>query len=245
MRLFGLIGYPLSHSFSKEYFARKFAAEGIRDCRYENFSIPQITAFPLLLEQHPDLEGVNVTIPYKEQVIPYLDAMNDAARQIGAVNCIQIREGKKKGFNTDVIGFKQSLLPLLGPRHRKALILGTGGGAKAVAYVLHQLKIPFYYVSRKKKLPGTLQYDELDAPLLKTHTLIVNTTPLGMSPQVEAAPPIPYELLTAQHLLYDLIYNPDRTLFLQRGAAAGASIKNGYEMLVLQAEASWDIWNAL
>jgi len=242
MKVFGLIGYPLSHSFSKGFFAEKFQKEGISDCIYENFPLEDISQFPALLEQQPDLRGLNVTIPYKEAVLPWLDELSPAAEQIKAVNCIQFHEGIRIGFNTDVMGFKRSLQPLLKPHHTNALVLGTGGAAKAVMFVLQELNIPYTVVSRRAH-DGIITYDTLDKDIMTAHTIIINTSPLGMYPQVDAAPPIPYELITKHHLLYDLIYNPAETLFLKQGAAKGAAIKNGHEMLVLQAEASWDIWN--
>jgi len=242
MKVFGLIGYPLSHSFSKGFFAEKFQKEGINDCIYENFSLEDISQFPALLEQQPDLCGLNVTIPYKEAVLPWLDELSPAAEQIKAVNCIQFHEGIRIGFNTDVMGFKRSLQPLLKPHHTNALVLGTGGAAKAVMFVLQELNIPYTVVSRRAH-DGVITYNMLDKDIIAAHTIIINTSPLGMYPQVDAAPPIPYELITKHHLLYDLIYNPAETLFLKQGAAKGAAIKNGHEMLVLQAEASWDIWN--
>ena len=242
MKVFGLIGYPLSHSFSKGFFAEKFQKEGINDCIYENFSLEDISQFPALLEQQPDLRGLNVTIPYKEAVLPWLDELSPAAEQIKAVNCIQFHDGLRIGFNTDVMGFKRSLQPLLKPHHTNALVLGTGGAAKAVMFVLQELNIPYTVVSRRAH-DGVITYNMLDKDIIAAHTIIINTSPLGMYPQVDAAPPIPYELITKHHLLYDLIYNPAETLFLKQGAAKGAAIKNGHEMLVLQAEASWDIWN--
>ncbi|UPK71306.1 shikimate dehydrogenase family protein [Chitinophaga filiformis] len=242
MKVYGLIGYPLSHSFSKGFFAEKFAREGIRDCMYESFPIPEIGELPALIAQYPDLQGLNVTIPYKQVVMPYLDEMSPAAAQIGAVNCIRFKNGRKTGYNTDAIGFRRSLEPLLKSYHNKALVLGTGGAAKAVQYVLENLNIPYKLVSRKASA-DSVSYEQLDASIMASHTLIINTTPLGMYPNVDAAPALPYELLTDKHLLYDLIYNPAVTAFLQQGADRGATIKNGHEMLILQAEASWEIWN--
>jgi shikimate dehydrogenase len=242
MKVFGLIGYPLSHSFSKGFFAEKFRKEGINDAIYENFPLEDISQFPALLEQQPNLRGLNVTIPYKEAVLPWLDELSPAAEQIKAVNCIQFHEGIRIGFNTDVMGFKRSLQPLLKPHHTNALVLGTGGAAKAVMFVLQELNIPYTVVSRSAQT-GLITYDALDKDIMAAHTIIINTSPLGMYPQTDAAPPIPYDLISKHHLLYDLIYNPAETLFLQKGAAKGAAIKNGHEMLVLQAEASWDIWN--
>jgi len=241
MKVYGLIGYPLSHSFSKGFFAEKFQREGITGCVYENFPLASISELPALLER-TDLHGINVTIPYKEAVLPFLDELSPAAEQIKAVNCIRFHEGKRTGFNTDVIGFKRSLLPLIKPHHTHALVLGTGGAAKAVMFVLEELNIPFTVVSRSAQ-PGTVAYEAVDATVIEMHTIIINTSPVGMYPQTDAAPVLPYDAITRHHLLYDLIYNPAETLFLQKGAAQGAAIKNGHEMLVLQAEASWEIWN--
>ena len=243
MRLFGLIGFPLSHSFSKGFFAEKFQREGITDCRYENFPIPTISEFQALWNDHPELEGMNVTIPYKQEVIPFLHHFSDAAKAIGAVNCIRRSGNELTGHNTDVIGFSRSLQPLLQPQHGKALILGVGGAAKAVKFALQQLGIAFTEVSRRDG-EGLLAYSAVNEAVMREHTLIINTTPLGMYPGVDAAPPIPYEFITADHLLYDLIYNPAETLFMKNGAERGAAVKNGHEMLILQAEASWEIWNA-
>jgi shikimate dehydrogenase len=242
MRLFGLIGYPLSHSFSKKYFAEKFEKEGITDCRYENFPIESIQEIPKLLKEHPNLEGLNVTIPYKEQVLPFLHSKNTIVEVINASNCITIRNGQLRGHNTDVAGFEQSLEPLLRPHHRKALILGTGGASKAVEYVLHKKDIACHYVSRKQQ-PGYFTYEQLTPELMADHTLVINTTPVGMYPSVKEAPPIPYEALTASHYLFDLVYNPAKTLFLKKGEERGAAIKNGEDMLLIQAEESWKIWN--
>jgi shikimate dehydrogenase len=242
MRLFGLIGYPLSHSFSKKYFAGKFEKEGFSDCRYENFPIETIHEIPKLLKEHPNLEGLNVTIPYKEQVLAFLHSKNTIVEAINASNCISIRNGHLRGHNTDVAGFEQSLEPLLRPHHNKAFILGTGGASKAVEYVLHKKNITCHYVSRKPQ-PGYFTYEQLTPELMADHTLIINTTPLGMYPSVNDGPPIPYETLTASHYLFDLVYNPSKTLFLQKGEGRGAAIKNGQDMLIIQAEESWKIWN--
>jgi shikimate dehydrogenase len=239
MKVYGLIGYPLSHSFSKGFFAEKFAKENIKDCTYETFPIPSIEEFNSL----PEVSGLNVTIPYKEVVIPYLDELSPAAADIQAVNCIRFENGVKTGYNTDAIGFRRSLEPLLKAHHTKALVLGTGGAAKAVQYVLRALDIPYKLVSRNASLKA-MAYSELTKTVMEEYTVIINTTPLGMYPNVDAAPEIPYELLTSHHLLYDLIYNPAVTSFLQKGADKGATTKNGHEMLILQAEASWEIWNS-
>ncbi|SHM06869.1 shikimate dehydrogenase [Chitinophaga jiangningensis] len=242
MKTYGLIGYPLSHSFSKGYFAEKFKKEAIADCEYENFPIADIATFPTLFHQQANLQGLNVTIPYKEVVIPFLDDLSDAARAIGAVNCIRLEEGRKIGYNTDVIGFTNSLKPLLKPHHTRALVLGTGGAAKAVMYALQQLQLPYTVVSRTASA-AAVAYTSLDKKIIEQNTLIINTTPLGMYPNVDAQPPIPYEFIGPQHLLYDLVYNPPVTRFLQLGEEKGAAIKNGHEMLILQAEAAWEIWN--
>lgn len=241
MNLYGLIGFPLSHSFSQRYFTEKFLREGIPDCRYELFPIDQMDAFPALWEMHADLKGVNVTIPYKEKVIPYLSSLSDVVQKTGACNCIKKTSKGLVGYNTDVIGFEQVLLRNLKPIHRKALVLGTGGAAKAVQYVLHKNGIAFMDVSRHAG-PGKMTYSELDKNLMRDHLLIVNTTPLGMYPQTNSAPDIPYELLTGDHFLFDLVYNPAKTLFLERGEAKGSFIQNGADMLAIQAEESWRIW---
>lgn len=243
MRRFGLLGYPLSHSFSQKYFTEKFAQLGLNDHVYENFSLPSIDALTEVLATKKDLCGFNITIPYKKQVIAFLDDATDVVQEIGACNCVQIRDGKLTGHNTDVVGFEQSLRPFLQPHHTRALILGTGGASAAVEYVLRKRGIAVQYVSRQAGA-NTLAYTDLDADLMHTHLLVINCTPLGMYPKLEECPDIPYEALTAQHHLYDLIYNPAETLFLQKGKAAGATLQNGAEMLVLQAEESWRIWNS-
>jgi shikimate dehydrogenase len=239
--LYGLIGYPLTHSFSPAYFQAKFAQLGV-DAAYKAFPLKIIDELPHLLAAHADLRGLNVTIPYKQAVIPYLRELDETAAKTGAVNCIAITGGKLKGYNTDVTGFLLSLRPLLRHCHRHALVLGTGGAFRAVTYVLDQLGISWQLVSRNKAF-GALTYEDVTPAIIKAHTLIINTTPLGMYPDVDAAPSIPYEALTSQHLLYDLIYNPPETRFLSLGKAQGATIKNGLEMLHLQADASWEIWS--
>lgn len=242
MRTFGLIGFPLSHSFSPGYFADKFEKENIRAASYGLFPLEKIDEVCSLLER--DIQGLNVTIPYKESVIPYLDGLDEEAEAIGAVNTIASRDGKWIGFNTDIYGFNTSLIPFLGDRLiEKALVLGSGGAAKAVVYGLNKLGIKPTLVSRSDK--GDLTYEDIDAAILDAHPLIINTTPLGMSPNIHTCPDIPYELLTEKHFLYDLVYNPKKTLFLNNGKQHGASIKNGYEMLCLQAEKSWSIWNQI
>jgi shikimate dehydrogenase len=237
---YGLIGYPLTHSFSPKWFMEKFAAEGI-DATYKAYPLENIESINDLLANYP-LRGLNVTIPYKTGVVDLLDHISAEVEVIGAVNCIDIRHGQRIGYNTDVIGFENSLKPLFQAHHTKALVLGTGGAAKAVNYVLDKLGIERTSVSRNKS-DDTLTYEELTEDIIAAHTLIINTTPLGMSPDVDVAPAIPYDVITGEHLLYDLIYNPEETKFLQLGREQGAVTKNGYEMLVLQADASWEIWN--
>jgi len=238
---YGIIGYPLTHSFSPAYFKKKFANLGI-DAIYEPFPLPGINEFPGLLMAYPSLAGLNVTTPYKEAVMPFLQEIDPVATEIGAVNCIVIKNGSAKGYNTDAKGFEESLNPLLNHYHTHALVLGTGGSSKAVAYALTQLGIPFQKVSRYKRL-GSFSYDELTPEIIAMYKLIINTTPLGMYPHIDAAPAIPYEGIGEHHLLYDLIYNPEETRFLAQGKAQGAVTKNGFEMLQLQAEASWVIWS--
>lgn len=242
MRNFGLIGYPLTHSFSKKYFAEKFRKEGITECKYENYSLESIEQYPELEQIVENLEGLNVTVPYKEQIIPFLDGLSEAAAKIKAVNCIRFIGGKKIGYNTDVTGFKNSLMPLLNPKPEAALILGTGGASKAVAYVLDELGIRYYFVSRHS-IDNGFTYAALTKEIIKAHQLIINTTPLGTYPNVENAPDLPYKYLEESHILHDLVYNPEMTRFLFSGKERGATVKNGYDMLVGQAEASWDIWN--
>ncbi|HIZ90611.1 MAG TPA: shikimate dehydrogenase [Candidatus Bacteroides merdavium] len=247
MDKYGLIGYPLKHSFSIGYFNEKFQAENI-DAEYVNFEIPRIEDFMEVIEENPNLCGLNVTIPYKEQVIPYLDELDKDTAKIGAVNVIKIirpSKGKIKlvGYNSDIIGFTQSIEPLLQPHHTKALILGTGGASKAVYHGLANLGIRSTFVSRTKKSDNILTYSELTPEIMQEHTVIVNTTPLGMYPKVDFCPDIPYDQLTTNHLLYDLLYNPSETLFMKKGMERGATVKNGLEMLLLQAFAAWEIWH--
>lgn len=246
-KVYGLIGYPLGHSFSRGYFNDKFAAEGI-DAEYCNFEIPTIGDVTGVLKKHSDLAGLNVTIPYKEQVIPYLDRLDDDAAAIGAVNVIKIvrkrpddNDFELVGYNSDFVGFRDSISPMLTPSRDKALILGTGGASKAVCHGLRQLGVEPVYVSRSAR-KGVLSYAELTPEIMAGHKIIVNTTPLGMYPNVDSCPDIPYECLTPEHLLYDLIYNPDMTTFMKKGAERGAEVKNGLEMLLLQAFEAWRIW---
>ena len=245
MEKYGLIGYPLRHSFSIGYFNEKFKSEGI-NAEYVNFEIPSINNFMEVIEENPNLCGLNVTIPYKEQVIPFLDELDRDTAKIGAVNVIKIirqQKGKVKlvGYNSDIIGFKRSIEPLLNETHRKALILGTGGASKAVFQGLKQLGVGATLVSRKPK-EHCITYEEITPKTMQQYTVIVNTTPLGMYPNINACPDIPYDLLTPDHLLYDLLYNPDETLFMKKGKEKGAVVKNGLEMLLLQAFAAWEIW---
>lgn len=246
MEKYGLIGYPLSHSFSKTFFNEKFTAENI-NAEYVNFEIENVGILKHILKENPDLCGLNVTLPYKTEVIPLLDEMDEDARQIGAVNVIKFIRGrfgkiKLKGYNSDIIGFKQSIEPLLKEHHQKALILGTGGASRAVFHGLKQLSIAPVCVSRTIK-EDCITYQDLTPEVMKQFTVIVNTTPLGMYPNVEKCPDIPYSLLTPKHLLYDLLYNPGETLFMKKGKEKGAVVKNGLEMLLLQAFAAWNIWN--
>lgn len=308
MRIYGLIGYPLGHSFSQQYFTEKFAREGIADARYELFPLENIAGLPALLDQNPDLRGLNVTIPHKGSVVPLLQALDETARAVGAVNCIKIEEGRLIGFNTDVIGFEKSLMNFFGeappappdggesvallairkesgkktgsegalppevspPRPPQrgesvvfgntdretgseaplpplggsggALILGTGGAAKAVAYVLKKLGIPYLFVSRSPAGKDQISYETVHRLPSTAYCLVVNTTPLGMSPTTDTCPDLPFERLTSKHLAFDLVYNPAETLFLRRAKKQGCAVKNGLEMLHLQAEASWEIW---
>ena len=245
MNTYGLIGYPLGHSFSRGYFTDYFSREGI-DAEYKNFELPQIEELTSVLQAEPTLQGFNVTIPYKQQIFPYLNALDNAAQAIGAVNVVKVirhnGELYLKGYNTDHIGFADSIRPLLKPHHTHALILGTGGASKAVDYALCQLGLTTRLVSRTSR-KDVIAYDELTPELMAQYTVIVNTTPLGMHPKVDECPPLDYTQLTTQHLLYDVVYNPAKTLFLQRGEEKGATICNGMEMLIGQAKAAWKIWN--
>ena len=243
MKWYGLLGKTLKHSFSKAYFTDKFNALGITDCKYENFELASIDELPELLRDNPSIKGLNVTIPYKEDVLPFLDEKNDIVKEVNACNCIKISDGKLSGYNTDVTGFQQSLEQVLEPQHTHALILGTGGSSKAVRYALKVLGIRYQNVSRTKSTTF-ITYDELNEEILNSHQLIINTSPIGMFPNVEETPSIPFELITPKHLLFDLIYNPAKTLFLKKGEERGAKISNGAEMLILQAEESWKIWNS-
>lgn len=241
MKRFGLIGYPLSHSFSKKYFTEKFEKEGLKDHVYDIFPIPSIDKLPEVLATNTDLVGLNVTIPYKQQVLQYLDASN-LPEGVLACNCIKIEDGKLTGNNTDILGFEKSFAEQLQPHHTRAIVLGNGGATAAVVYVLQKLNIAYEIVSRKLHEGSTLTYDDLSDQVIKDHSVIINTTPLGTYPNVDELPPIPYDAITPDHYLFDLIYNPDKTSFLKKGEERGAIIKNGYDMLVIQAEESWNIW---
>lgn len=246
MDKYGLIGYPLGHSFSISYFNQKFADEGI-NAKYENFEISSIDQLQEILDTNTTLRGLNVTIPYKEKVIEFLDSITPEAQAIGAVNVIRVtHEGnnvKLKGYNSDVIGFTQSIEPMLDKKwHKKALILGTGGASKAINYGLKSLGLETVFVSRYQR-PGTIQYETITSEVVKEYNVIVNCTPVGMYPHTEECPPLPYEAMDYHTILYDLIYNPDETLFMRRGREQGAEVKNGLEMLLLQAFASWEFWH--
>lgn len=250
MQRYGLIGRALSHSFSKEYFTEKFQREGLADCRYDLFELPTIGDLPALLADTADLRGFNVTIPYKESIIPYLNGLDPLAAAVGAVNTVAIHDGKLTGHNTDVYGFRSLVSPVLDALHDpgsdirpRALVLGSGGASRAVAYVLREAGIRFRVVSRDRAR-GELTWDMLDRTMISVCRLIINTTPLGMYPDVDSAPPLPYEALTSKHVLIDLVYNPERTRFLKHGAEMGAKTIGGLGMLKAQAEAAWGVWSA-
>jgi len=239
----GLIGYPLTHSFSKNYFTEKFENEQIKDYEYLNFSLKKIDDFPALLKNIPSLIGLNVTIPYKEAILKYVDYQDPVVSEIGAANTLVVRSNHKiEAYNTDVYGFYHSLKPHLKPHHRAALILGTGGASKAVAYTLRKLKIPYLFVSRNPKNNQSISYNQIDKNIIQNHQLIINTTPLGTFPNTGIKPELPYHLVTEKHFFYDLIYNPERTLFLREAEKRGAFVCNGLKMLYLQAEEAWKIW---
>lgn len=248
MKTFGLLGYPLGHSFSKKYFTEKFEKEGLKDHEYVNFELDSIARFPEVLDYKHEVYGLNCTIPYKQQVMQYLDEVDDEADEVGAVNTIKfIREESGRielvGYNTDIIGFENSLLPMLSEKHKKALILGTGGASKAVKHVLKKNNISFISASIEDLRENEISYDAIDEALIKDHLIIINATPLGTYPNVDAYPDIPYNALTSDHVLFDLVYNPEITKFMSNGIENGASVKNGLEMLHGQAEAAWKIWN--
>ncbi len=267
MRTFGLIGFPLTHSFSQKYFSEKFKRENINDAEFKNFPLENVNDFPKLIENNPSLRGLSVTIPHKQNVVKFLNEIGDVAKEVGAVNCIKISKAengkvKTEGFNTDAYGFEKSFKPMLKPHHNRVLILGTGGAAQAVKFVLEKNGFKYYFVSRSsgnvirdgfrvrilgfnisESRENLIGYAGITKSVLKEYNIIVNTTPVGMFPDADTCPPIPYDYLTEKHLLYDLVYNPEETLFLKKGKEKGAQIKNGLEMLQLQADKAWEIWN--
>lgn len=244
-KVFGLLGKNISYSFSRGYFSEKFKTLQLQNYSYLNFDLQNCEDFPTIISSQENLKGLNVTIPYKQEIIPFLDEIDLISQEIGAVNTIKITEkGTLKGYNSDVVGFEKSIQPLLKKHHKAALILGTGGASKAVAYVFKKQHIDFTFVSRNPHNNQEISYESLSEEILQKHTIIVNCSPLGTSPNIEKFPNIPYQFLSHQHLLFDLIYNPSETLFLSKGKAQGATIKNGHEMLILQAEESWRIWNS-
>ena len=245
MRLYGLIGYPLSHSFSEQYFTRKFELEHLDDCIFKSFPIEAITEFPNLLESNPLLKGLGVTIPYKEKVLPYLSVLSDEVKQIGATNSIKISGQGLIAYNTDITGFEKSFVKSLKPHHTKALVLGTGGASKAVQYVLKKLNIDFLIVSRNDNQKNTvINYNMITEDLIGNYTIVINCTPVGMWPHDSESVNIPYDFITPEHYVFDLIYRPEKTLLLRKSEEKGATIQNGYEMLIIQAEESWKIWNS-
>lgn len=244
MKQYGLIGYPLHHSFSEQYFTAKWAREGITNARYGLFPLPDIEQLPQLVYNTPHLSGLNVTLPHKQRIIPLLSALSDEAQSIGAVNCLAIVEGKLIGYNTDIKGFSDTLLPLLQPYHQQAWVLGTGGAAKAVCYVLRQVGLPYRLVSRCPT-DGQIGYDDWNSHAMPSGGIIINTTPLGMYPHHDTCPPIPYQVLTPQYLCYDLVYNPSPTLFLKKAAAQGAVCQDGLAMLYRQADCADAIWRTV
>jgi shikimate dehydrogenase len=243
MRLFGLLGYPLTHSFSQNYFAQKFAEEDITDAQYENFSLASLNDLPTSLLNKENLCGFNITIPHKKNILPFLDEQTAPVLEMGACNCVCVKNGKRIGYNTDIIGFAHSLKPFIQAHHTDALILGTGGAAAAVEYVFQKAGIRFQYVSREKKADA-ITYEEVDEAIMQKHLLIINTSPVGQFPTINVAPAIPYQFISPKHHLFDLIYNPAETSFLRQGRERGATTQNGQEMLVIQAAESWRIWNS-
>lgn len=243
-KVFGLLGKNISYSFSRGYFAKKFENLNLENYHYRNFDIQEITSFPSIIEKEKFLTGLNVTIPYKEEVIQYLDILDKTAEEIGAVNTIKItKNGKLKGYNTDVVGFENSIKPFIKEHHKYALILGTGGASKAIAFALRKNKIEYKFVSRNPSVENEISYKDLTEKVINKYHIIINCTPIGTSPDIHLLPNIPYQYLTEKHLLFDLIYNPEVSAFLSKGKEQGAAIKNGYEMLEMQAEESWRIWN--
>lgn len=241
MKLYGLIGFPLTHSFSKKYFDNKFESEQIANCSFSNFEISEINNLANLIQQNPALQGFAITIPYKQKILPYLDSMTDDVSRMLACNCVKIIDGKLVGYNTDVIGFEKSFSELLKPHHKKALVLGTGGAAQAVIFTLNKLGIEYLSVSRREQ-KNAITYAAITEELMNEYTAIINSTPLGTFPKVHDCPAIAYEYLTPEHYLFDLVYNPSETKFLSEGKKMGCTIKNGYDMLTIQAEENWKIW---
>ncbi|HEU0227596.1 MAG TPA: shikimate dehydrogenase [Arachidicoccus soli] len=241
MNKYGILGFPLSHSFSQKYFHQKFLKEGIENALFENYEIADIAGVSSLI-QDPDLKGFCITIPHKKNILPYLSESTDAVKKMGACNCVNIRNGKLFGYNTDVIGFEKSFIPHLKSHDKKALILGTGGAAAAVQFVLEKLEIDYKFVSRNKTA-GNFSYEELDKNILDNYKIIINCSPLGTFPKIDEKPPIPYQFISSAHYLFDLVYNPPLTKFLSLGKEKGARVQNGYEMLEIQAEENWRIWN--
>ena len=244
MRRFGLIGFPLGHSFSKKYFTEKFASENIGDATYELYPIENVLKVKDLLKANHEICGLNVTIPHKQSIIPLLNDLSDDAKQIGAVNCISIKNNLLKGFNTDAPAFEFCLTKFLQPHHKQALVIGNGGSAAAVKFILKKLSIPFITVTRKATEPTQLEYSQLNDEVINQCPVIINTTPLGMYPQVEFSPRISYKAITKQHLLFDLVYNPQQTSFMNQGLQQGSTVISGLEMFYKQAELSWEIWNS-
>ena len=247
MKLFGLVGYPLGHSFSKGYFENKFVSEDIKDADFLNFELESLDGLRELINRNPQLKGFTVTIPHKISMLPIVDEITDEVRKIGALNVVKIKRQNNKihltGYNTDVFGFEKSLLEQIQPNHKQALVLGKGGSANAVGFVLKKLGINCLFVSRSTKDENTISYSNLTEEIIHSCLLIINTTPLGMFPEVETCPNIPYQYLTDKHFLFDLVYNPEQTLFMQKGTEQGARVCNGYDMLCYQAEEAWEIWN--
>lgn len=242
MNEYGLTGFPLEHSFSRSYFTAKFKREHLEGCIFLNFPLQDISRLPEIIEAHPHLKGLAVTIPHKQSVLPLLDELSDEAAAVGAVNCIRIRHGKLFGYNTDITGFEQSFKKFLDKNHSKALVLGSGGSSLAVKYVLNRIGIESLTVSRYGRGPGSVGYSELTEEIMASHRIIINCTPVGMYPETDKCPDIPYQFISSGHYLFDLIYNPEETLFLRKGREMGALVKNGMEMLEIQAEANWQLW---